>query len=155
VRRSDVEPRFHWPSDCQRERCRNRAAIVSVLHVNITHIHRQGSGREQLLALFTVRRGLESGSSNGSAGRAVATMTDTTGAASSRARTVRELNELIAALDRRVPHVERVGEISIARTASALRSEALKRIEELELEAAAGSSLVPHNLDHPDDSTAS
>ena len=82
-------------------------------------------------------------------------MTDTTGAASSRARTVRELNELIAALDRRVPHVERVGEISIARTASVLRSEALKRIEELEREAAAGSSPVPQTLDYPDDSTAS
>jgi hypothetical protein len=46
--------------------------------------------------------------------------------------TVRELYELIAALDRRVPHVERVGEVSIARAAAALRTAALKRIEELE-----------------------
>ena len=54
-------------------------------------------------------------------------------AESSRAQTVRKLRELIAALDRRVPQVERVGEISIARAAVALKSEALKRIEELEM----------------------
>ncbi len=59
---------------------------------------------------------------------------DTTAAAGSPAQTVRELLELIAALDRRVPQVERVGEISIARAASALKLEALKRIEELERE---------------------
>ena len=52
-------------------------------------------------------------------------------AESSREQTVRELRELIAALDRRVPG-ERVGEIPIARAAVAFKSEALKRIEELE-----------------------
>ena len=52
--------------------------------------------------------------------------------ASTRAQTVRDLCELIAALDRRVPQVERVGEISIARAASTLKLEALKRIEQLE-----------------------
>jgi len=46
-------------------------------------------------------------------------------------QTVRHLRELIAALDRRVPHVERAGEVSIARAAAALRVEALKRIDEL------------------------
>jgi hypothetical protein len=45
---------------------------------------------------------------------------------------VRELLELIAALDRRVPHVERTGETAIARDALALKALALKRIEELE-----------------------
>ena len=49
---------------------------------------------------------------------------------------VRELNELIAALDRRVPHVERAGEASIARDAAALRAKAMKRLTELEAEAA-------------------
>ena len=58
-----------------------------------------------------------------------------TNEASTRAQTVRDLYELIAALDRRVPQVERVGEISIARAASALKLEALKRIEEVEREA--------------------
>jgi hypothetical protein len=57
--------------------------------------------------------------------------------ASTRAQTVQNLHELIAALDRRVPQVERLGEISIARAASALKLEALKRIEELEREASA------------------
>lgn len=70
---------------------------------------------------------------------------DPTKAASSRAQTVRELYELIAALDRRVPHVERVGEMSIARAASALKGEALKRIEELERDAPSGLPRVPDN----------
>jgi len=48
------------------------------------------------------------------------------------AKLVRELRELIAALDRRVPHVERAGEASIAREAAALKDKALRRISELE-----------------------
>ena len=50
----------------------------------------------------------------------------------SRMLIVCELYELIAALDRRVPHVERVGEVAIARAAAALRDEALARIATLE-----------------------
>ena len=41
------------------------------------------------------------------------------------------LTELIDALDRRVPQVERIGEIAIAREAALHRKEALARIEEL------------------------
>ena len=41
------------------------------------------------------------------------------------------LRELIRALDRRVPRVERAGEIRIARDAQMLRREAVTRIEEL------------------------
>ena len=52
--------------------------------------------------------------------------------AGSPAQIVRELEELVAALDRRVPHVERVGEVAIAAAAAALRSEAVKRIRALE-----------------------
>jgi len=59
----------------------------------------------------------------GESGRTVAVKT---------AQLVRELRELIAALDRRVPRVERAGEASIARDATALKVRALKRIEELE-----------------------
>lgn len=65
---------------------------------------------------------------------------ETTAAQSTGAQIVRELYELIAALDRRVPQVERVGELTIARAASALKCEALKRIEELERETPSGSS---------------
>jgi hypothetical protein len=41
------------------------------------------------------------------------------------------LRELIEALDRRVPHVERLGEVRIAREAAVLRKEAAARLEEL------------------------
>ena len=42
------------------------------------------------------------------------------------------LTELIAALDRRVPYVQRAGESAIANAAGRLRLEAIKRIEEIE-----------------------
>ena len=43
----------------------------------------------------------------------------------------RELGELIAALDRRVPQVEQAGEAAIARDAAALRAKAMDRLAEL------------------------
>lgn len=43
----------------------------------------------------------------------------------------RELEELIAALDRRVPRVEQAGEAAIARDAAALREKAFHRLSEL------------------------
>jgi hypothetical protein len=45
---------------------------------------------------------------------------------------VQDLRELIIALDRRVPHRERKGEVVIARDAALLRDGALERIAELE-----------------------
>ena len=62
---------------------------------------------------------------------------------SDRTRTLRHLHELIAALDRRVPHVERIGEIAIARQGRALRDKALQRIAELESE-----PRTRHDLSH-------
>ena len=44
---------------------------------------------------------------------------------------VQELRELIAALDRRVPRVERAGESAIARDAAKLRATAVSRLHEL------------------------
>ena len=64
-------------------------------------------------------------------------MDDVTAAELKRVTTIRELRELIVALDRRVPQVQRVGELEIARAATGLRTEALRRIEELEREMAA------------------
>jgi hypothetical protein len=49
----------------------------------------------------------------------------------------RELQELIAALDRRVPRVERAGEAGIARDAIALREKAVQRLAEIEAQDAA------------------
>ena len=45
---------------------------------------------------------------------------------------VQDLRELIAALDRRMPRLEREGERAIARDAQGLKRAALKRIGELE-----------------------
>ena len=44
----------------------------------------------------------------------------------------RELQELIDALDRRVPRVEQAGAEDIARDAAALRAKALQRLRDLE-----------------------
>jgi hypothetical protein len=54
--------------------------------------------------------------------------------AMTRSVVVSELRELIAALDRRVPQVQRAGEASIARDAAALKARALRRLQELERE---------------------
>ena len=58
--------------------------------------------------------------------------TQDTAARTRRMRTIRDLSELIDALDRRLPQVERSGEASIARAAARLKDEAIKRIAELE-----------------------
>lgn len=55
---------------------------------------------------------------------------DNTPDVSNRAR-LAALAELIDALDRRVPHVERLGETRIAKEAAGLREEAVRRMEEL------------------------
>jgi hypothetical protein len=45
--------------------------------------------------------------------------------------TLEHLNELILALDRRVPQVQRVGEAAIAKAAAELRMAAINRIAEI------------------------
>ena len=57
------------------------------------------------------------------------------------ADTVCQLNELITAIDRRLPQVERAGEAVIANAAVRLRIEAEKRIAEIEAELASRRSL--------------
>lgn len=49
-----------------------------------------------------------------------------------RRRQLRHLRELVVALDRRVPHVERAGEATIAADAAKLRKKTLQRIAALE-----------------------
>ena len=49
---------------------------------------------------------------------------------------IRILRELIEALDRRLPQVQRAGETSIARDAAGLKARALERIATLEREPA-------------------
>jgi hypothetical protein len=48
-----------------------------------------------------------------------------------RDRAIAALIELIKALDRRVPHVERVGETRIAAEAAKLKDDAMARVDEL------------------------
>jgi hypothetical protein len=52
----------------------------------------------------------------------------------------RELEELIVALDRRVPHVAHAGEAHIARDAAALRAKAIECLAELAQQLAVFSS---------------
>jgi hypothetical protein len=60
------------------------------------------------------------------------TMPDDKSTHEARARALRHLRQLIEALDRRVPHIERSGETTIARDAATLRAKALERIAQLE-----------------------
>jgi hypothetical protein len=45
---------------------------------------------------------------------------------------IRHLRELIDALERRVPNIQREGEMAIAREAAALKARAIERLAELE-----------------------
>jgi hypothetical protein len=100
---------------------------VSHLRIVVDRDNRKASRRWQLLAVHELRRTVE---------RFAVTDEAAWGArmALTSNRLVYELVELVAALDRRVPHVEREGETSIARDAAALKARALKRIAELENE---------------------
>jgi hypothetical protein len=64
-------------------------------------------------------------------GRLEVGTTDTPESDADRTRLIHRLEELIASLDSRVPHLEREGEIQIAREAAALRDKALRRLEQL------------------------
>ena len=101
------------------------AAEVSELRIQGHRHDIEDAIRGELLAVHPVRRRLEYDAHAGGRPR-YASMVMTS------ANVVRDLRELIAALDRRVPQVQRAGEVSIARDAAALRARALKRLEELE-----------------------
>jgi hypothetical protein len=49
-----------------------------------------------------------------------------------RQRAIRHLRQLIVALNRRVPHIERAGEAKIASDAAELMEKALERLKDLE-----------------------
>jgi hypothetical protein len=96
--------------------------------VVIHHDNGEEPRRECVLALRNLRRGVER---HPTSGFALSTPSMTV----SNMELTRALVELIAALDRRVPQVERVGEASIARDADDLRQKARKRLAELEADA--------------------
>jgi hypothetical protein len=86
--------------------------------------HGAEARRDRLLALCRLRRSLER-LSTGIRREPRASM------AVSTSKLTRELEELIAALDSRMPRVERAGEVTIARDAAALRAKAVARLAEL------------------------
>jgi hypothetical protein len=98
---------------------------VSCLPVVGDYHRRPEPGRQRLLALRALRRSVERVAPRGTAVRAVVV-------AVAKRDLIRELQELIAALDRRVPRVEQAGEATIAREAAALREKAVRRLRELE-----------------------
>jgi hypothetical protein len=100
---------------------------MSGLRLRGNHHDRKDSGHLQLLAVHELRRGLEC-----VAAPDITAALETVVVAVTRRQLISELQELIAALDRRVPRVERAGELSIARDAAALKAKALKRIAKLE-----------------------
>jgi len=99
---------------------------VSVLPIGKGHDHEQEHDRRRLLAVRGVRPDLESDATGGGAER-LGAVTEKPSAS-----VIDDLRELVAAIDRRVPRLEREGELAIARDALSLRTEALRRIAELE-----------------------
>lgn len=100
---------------------------VSDVPLAVHHDDREAPGRQQLLALPKLRRGLERlalASARHARGGSVV-------AVSSGGELAQQLHELIAALDRRVPGIEGAREDSIARDAASLKAEAVKRLDEL------------------------
>lgn len=89
----------------------------------------------KLLALHGLRRGVESEPADPLGTEVVAEVTREKAVETK--TTIVQLSELIAAIDRRLPQVERAGEAVIANAAMRLRTEAAKRIVELEAEVAA------------------
>jgi hypothetical protein len=117
--------RLVWRFGGRLESPRCRTCDLPGLSILVNRYDREESGRRQLLALHGLRRSLERRPAENAAARRLAVALD-------RAAVIRELLELIDALDRRVPQVERAGEASIARDAAALKVKALMRIAELE-----------------------
>ena len=89
------------------------------------HHDGKDSGFEQLLAVYEMRGNLER------LPQAAVVVLREIVMAVSRSQLVGELQELIVALDRRVPHLERAEETAIARDAAMLRAQAVKRLAEL------------------------
>ena len=89
--------------------------------------HRAQAGRSCVLAVWRVRRSVERRAPE--PGEKLAGLKQPM--AVNAGKLARDLQELIAALDRRLPGVAQAGEVGIARDAAALRAKAVKRLEEL------------------------
>ena len=112
---------------------------MSRLPIVVDYHDREEPGRKQLLALRGLRRNLERLATGFQTHRVEPVEV-------TRDELVRELRELITALDRRVARVEQAGEAAIARDAAALRERAMRRLAELASEAAPAGFDVPDHL---------
>jgi hypothetical protein len=97
---------------------------VSRMPVTLDHDQVTESRREHVLALRKLRRDLERLSTRYQADWSPLV-------AVSECEVARELEELIAAIDRRLPRLDWAGEAAIARDAAALRAKAVERLAEL------------------------
>ena len=102
------------------------------MQIDRDEFSREAADVSELLALHGMRRGLESKPAVEHDAEVVAEVTPPD--VSDLKETVHQLTELIAAIDRRLPQVQRSGEAAIANTAMRLRSEAQERIDELKRE---------------------
>lgn len=119
----------------------DRSSHLSLLSLRKRHHHIQGGDGQLVLAMRGLRADLESCPFVASAAE-LASMTPCIGQT-----LTADLRELVAALDRRVPRIDREGEGAIARDSAALRGEALKRIAQLNCLVCA--SLKAHTEDLP------
>ncbi len=103
-------------------------------------LRREAADVAELLALHGLRRSLEPQLAFELDAEVVAEMT---APGVDVKETLQGLKELIDAIDRRLPQVERAGECAIANAALHLRIEAQKRIDELKLEVAGRESVDP------------
>jgi len=107
---------------------------VSEVPIDGDELRRETADIAKLLALHGLRRGVESEPALQLGTKMVAEVTPEDLVETK--TTIVQLVELIAAVDRRLPQVQRAGEAGIANAAMHLRAEAAKRIVELEAEVA-------------------
>jgi len=98
---------------------------VPVLPLGAGDHHEQGGRLRFVLAVRWLRTDLEPLTAGAATPRLVAVTAQS-------GTLAEDLRELIAALDRRVPHLERKGELAIARDAAELKAAAIKRLAEIE-----------------------
>jgi uncharacterized coiled-coil protein SlyX len=101
---------------------------------------REASDLAELLAMSRLRRSLEP---EPAVEHDPALVAEVTSSVAELKATMHQLTELIAAIDRRLPQVQRSGESAIANAATRLRDEAEKRIGELEGEVAGREPVDP------------
>lgn len=92
----------------------------------------QAADGAKLLAVSQVRRRLEPGAARGPRIAGLVAAMSAAGTPAAIAEKLLYLTELIAAIDRRIPQVERAGEPAIVNAAVRLRLEAENRIKEIE-----------------------